>query len=133
MTDILQRYRFIKTAIPPVFIFWTLLMLYLTLLPGDSLPDVKLFSYDKLGHFGMFGGWTFFLGLYMIVYKEKIEINLFLLMIAGIIFGGLIEILQYVLPGNRTASWGDFAANTLGCVAAYIFLHPIKNYLRKKK
>ncbi len=133
MTDILKRYRIIRTAIPPVFILWTVLMLLLTLLPGESLPSAKLFSYDKIGHFGMFGGWTFFLGLYFIVYREKVNINLFLLMMAGILFGAAIEGLQYLMPLGRTASWGDILANSLGCLAAYLMLHPVRSYLKREK
>lgn len=133
MKDLLQRYRILRIVIPPVFVLWTLTMLALTLMPSDAIPDARLFSYDKAGHFGMFGGWTFFLGLYMIVYKENMNINLFLLMVAGIAFGALIEGLQYLLPGGRTASWGDIAANSLGCFTAYLLLHPVRNYLRRKK
>jgi VanZ family protein len=133
MTDMLRRYRIIRSAIPPVFILWTLLMLLLTLLPGEVLPSARLFSYDKIGHFGMFGGWTFFLGLYMIVYKEKVNINLFLLMMAGILFGAAIEGLQYLMPMGRAASWGDIIANSLGCFAAYLVLHPVRNYLKRGK
>jgi len=133
MTDLLQRYRFLRTAIPPVFILWTLLMLVLTLLPSESIPEAQVFSYDKIGHFGMFAGWTFFLGLYMIAYKEKVDINLFLLMMAGIAFGAFIEFMQYVLPGDRTASWGDIIANAIGCIAAYLALHPVKNYLKRSR
>ncbi len=131
MTKLLKRYRYIKAAIPPVFVLWTILMLALTLLPSNTLPDVKIFSYDKIGHFGMFGGWTFFLGLYMIVYKQKAHINLILLMMTGILFGVLIEVLQYLLPSNRTASLGDVIANSLGCLTAALLLHPIKIYLKR--
>lgn len=133
MTDLLRRYRYIRRAIPYVFVLWTILMLVLTLIPSETMPDVKLFSFDKLGHLGMFGGWTFFLGLYVIVYKEKIEINLVLLLLAGIIFGGLIELMQHLLTGDRTASLGDFTANTLGCIVAYLLLHPVKRYLKRGK
>ncbi|MEX0681599.1 MAG: VanZ family protein [Balneolales bacterium] len=131
MTDLLKRYRRIRSAIPPVFVIWTILMLALTLLPGSAIPDTKLFSFDKLGHFSMFAGWTFILGLYMIVYKERTNINLFLLMIAGILFGVFIESLQYLLPGNRSACWEDLIANALGCIMAYLLLHPVRNYLRR--
>lgn len=133
MKPIVTRIELARRAIPPLFVLWTMLMLYLTLSPGEALPDVKLFAYDKLGHFGMFAGWTFFLGLYMIIYKENRNVSLFLLTLAGILFGGLIEILQHVLPGNRNASWGDFAANTLGCIAAYLVLRSIRHYVRGKK
>ncbi len=133
MTNIRNRYRLLRIVIPPVFVLWTITMLALTLLPGDAIPSVSLFSYDKVGHFGMFGGWTFFLGLYIIVYRENVEINLYLLAMAGILFGASIEVLQYLLPTNRTASWGDIVANTLGCITAILVLHPLKNFLKSKQ
>ncbi len=133
MTDILKRYPIIRPAIPAIFLFWTVLMLALTLLPSDTLPGNRLFSYDKLGHFGMFGGWTFFLGLYFMVYRGKVQINLFLLMAVGILFGAVIEVLQYVMPAGRTGSWGDVLANSLGCFTAYVLLHPVRGYLKRRK
>ncbi|MDG5768260.1 VanZ family protein [Balneolales bacterium ANBcel1] len=132
MTDALHRYQSLKKAIPPVFVLWTLLMLALTLLPANTIPESSLFSYDKVGHFGMFGGWTFFLGLYLIVYRERTETSLLLLLIAGVLFGGIIEILQHYIPGNRTASWGDFIANSLGAITACLVLLPLKRYLRRQ-
>lgn len=131
MTDHLERYRVVKASIPPVFVLWTILMLALTLLPTNSIPDSKFFSYDKIGHFGMFGGWTFFLGLYMIVYKQKAHISLILLMLVGILFGAFIEVMQHTLPSSRTASWDDLIANSLGCLTASLLLHPVKNFLKR--
>ena len=131
MTELLERYKFIRGAIPPVFFLWTVLMLALTLMPSESIPDIKVFSYDKIGHFGLFGGWTFFLGLYFIVYREKTNINLVLLMFAGILFGVFIELMQFLLPGSRSASWGDVIANSLGCLTAWLLLRPIRDYLKK--
>ncbi|MDI6401393.1 VanZ family protein [Balneolaceae bacterium ANBcel3] len=131
MKEVSTRIRFIRWAIPPVLVLWTLLMLMATLLPGSALPDAKLFSYDKVGHFAMFAGWTFFLGLYFIVYKEKTTINLYMLVIAGVLFGAIIEGLQFLLPGNRTASWGDILANTAGAVIAFLALYPIKEYFKR--
>ena len=32
--------------------------------------------------------------------------------------GGIIEVLQWVLPTGRTAEWGDFLADTAGAAAA---------------
>ncbi len=133
MTDLLKRYRFIRSTIPAVLVLWTVLMLTLTLLPGEMLPSTRLFSYDKIGHFGMFAGWTFFLGLYMIIYREKVHINLFLLLVVGILFGAFIEFLQYLMPAGRSASWGDIVANSLGCFTAYLVLHPVRNFFKKGK
>ncbi len=133
MTDLLTRYPIIRPAIPAVFLLWTVLMLTLTLIPGDALPSNRLFSYDKVGHFGMFGGWTFFLGLYFLIYKEKVHINLFLLMTAGILFGAMIEVLQHIMPAGRSGSLDDIIANSLGCFTAYLLLHPVRNYVKRRK
>ncbi len=133
MTDLLTRYPIIRPAIPAVFLLWTVLMLTLTLIPGDALPSNRLFSYDKVGHFGMFGGWTFFLGLYFMIYKEKVHINLFLLMTAGILFGAMIEVLQHIMPAGRSGSLDDIIANSLGCFTAYLLLHPVRNYVKRRK
>lgn len=133
MTDLISRLGLLRTAIPPALVVWTLLMLALTLLPSGSLPEARVFSYDKIGHFLLFGGWTFILGLYFIIYRQETDTNLIFLLLAGILLGGLIEILQYILPANRTASWGDVMANSLGCITAYFMLNPIKDYLSREK
>lgn len=132
MTTFFDRYTYLRTAIPPVFVFWTLIMLVLTLFPGDVLPKTGLFSYDKVGHFGMFGGWTFFLGLYLMAYKKIISINLLLLLATGVFFGILIEFLQFIMPLGRVASLGDVIANSLGALTACICLYPLQSYLKKK-
>ncbi len=33
---------------------WALVILVLCLIPGETLPDSTLLSFDKVGHFGMF-------------------------------------------------------------------------------
>ena len=129
----LHRYQpFIKLLLPAILVLWTLLLATLTLLPGSALPESPLLAYDKLGHFGLFGGWTFFLGLYLMIHRRKQQINLLALMTAGIIFGAFIELMQYIMPLDRTASWGDILANTAGCLAATLVLHAIRLYLQKK-
>ncbi len=118
----IQQYPVLVKSIPLVLASWTLLTLYLTLMPADSLPDAKAFSYDKIGHFGMFGGWTGLLGMYFLYYRKNLEVNLVLITILGILFGATMEFLQLVLPINRVFSWYDILANTIGAITAFYVL-----------
>lgn len=118
----------VQKSIPILILLWTLLILYFTLFPSDNLFDTDLFSYDKIGHFGMFGGWTGLIGLYFLIYKKDNNAPLFTILIIGIIFGAFIEFLQFLLPFDRNANLMDIAANSLGCITAYLIL----SYLRAK-
>ena len=106
----------------------TLTILYLTLSPADQIGDFSVYQYDKLGHFTLFFGWTFFFGLLILSFKET-RTNLLLVFIVGSFFGITIEILQGVLPFGRTPDMGDAIADILGTLCATIVLYYIrKNY-----
>jgi glycopeptide antibiotics resistance protein len=117
-------------SIPWALVIWTLLIIYLTIAPSEQLIDVKLFQYDKLGHFVIFGGWTFLVGLIQIIYFGNLSRPLFPIPLAGTLFGIFIEGMQYVLPFRRHASFDDIIANTLGCLLAFAVLLLIRHYLR---
>ena len=106
----------------------TLTILYLTLSPTDQIGDFSVYQYDKLGHFTLFFGWTFFFGLLILSFKET-RTNLLLVFLVGSFFGITIEILQGVLPFGRTPDVGDAIADILGTFCATIVLYHIrKNY-----
>ncbi len=106
-----------------LLIIWTLLTCYLTLAPNTLLGHVTVFQYDKLGHSGMFFGWTLLLGLSRLHHHRDLN-NTFLLatLITGIAFGGLIEILQWILPFNRDPDIKDFVADSVGGWSAFLLL-----------
>ncbi len=97
--------------------FLTLVTFFLTLSPLDTLGKSKLWSYDKLGHMMLFGSWTYILGLYHHIKRPAVT-NLWGIFLVGVAFGLLIELLQYLLPLNRYAEFGDFFFDILGCVIA---------------
>lgn len=112
-----------------LFIIWTLVTLFLTLIPGRYIPHSGIFSYDKLGHTCLLFAWTYLLGLTM-VDGHDLDFSLILLMtMIGIMFGGLIEILQYVLPVRRDADFFDFMADFVGCMIAFIGLLVSRRYI----
>ncbi|MDX1637016.1 MAG: VanZ family protein [Balneolaceae bacterium] len=110
----------------PKLLLWclsaiTISAILLTLIPADYLSKSRIWSYDKLGHLLLFGSWTFFLGLYSMV-RYPGRTNLWKIFSLGIIFGGLIELLQYILPINRHGNLIDFCVDSLGAVGAIVLL-----------
>lgn len=130
MNTSIFRHPFIVGSVPWAIVIWTLIILYLTMFPSDKIIEVKIFRYDKIGHFLIFGGWTFLLGLLQLIYFNKIQRPLYPIVVAGVGFGALIEVGQYLLPYERYSSWGDIYANTLGCLLALFVLVLIQRNLR---
>ncbi|HKK44033.1 MAG TPA: VanZ family protein [Balneolaceae bacterium] len=99
----------------------TIVLLYLTLAPSNMLGHSKLWNYDKLGHLLMFGSWTFFIGLYNYINAKPVT-NLWVIFIAGVIFGALVEFLQYVMPFHRDPDVYDLLFDAIGCFLAILLL-----------
>lgn len=72
----------------------------------------------------MFLVWTFLYGVVRAVGKNTPPklISVFLL---GLFYGILIEVLQFLLPTNRSPELYDFIADALGSLAAVIILKPV--------
>ncbi|GFZ87181.1 hypothetical protein GCM10011497_15150 [Elstera cyanobacteriorum] len=85
-------------------------MLYGSLAPELAPPGE--YGFDKLLHAGAYGTLA---GLGLLGTRTRgAAIAVVLLVIA---YGGSIEILQSFIP-ERSGSWGDFTANSLGAIAA---------------
>lgn len=110
----------------PKIVLWgivvmTAISLLLTLIPGEAFSNSFIWSYDKLGHLLLFGGWTYLLGLYSTL-KHPARTKLWKIFLLGLIFGGSIEILQEILPVNRTGDIVDFLVDALGAILAIAML-----------
>lgn len=104
---------------------WLLLILLLTLTPGENMPQTSLWenllSFDKVAHFFIFGVLVFLMiiGLskqyrYLFLRNKAVQISL----AVGIAYGIIIEIIQQFIPG-RGFEVADIAANTIGCFMGY--------------
>ncbi len=111
-----------------LFIIATVTILYGTLYPAEKLASINILAYDKLAHFGAFAVWTFLFGLVKAV-RSKNSPSLWMIFFLGLFYGLLVEILQLILPTNRSPELYDFIADALGSVAAVIALH----FILKKK
>jgi VanZ family protein len=87
-------------------IAWTVIMLIGCLTPHSELPDELTTLNDKGQHIAIF---ALFAVLWRLDGIRPLPVGLI-----GVLFGGLIEILQYTLPINRSGDWIDLAADSLG-------------------
>ena len=109
-----------------VKIFWrtivvALLVAYVSLIKTPSyIPEPNFPLFDKWIHLGMY----FLLTLVGLFDINKIrQKNLYQVVIVCIVYGGVIEILQY-FSLTRHPSWADLMANIVGCILAY-FIYKI--------
>jgi VanZ family protein len=112
LRDILIRYSTI------LLVLAVLLIVYGTLLPSDMIVKSKYFSFDKVIHAIGFGGLTALIWLHLKRKGMSGRSLDFQALAWGIAAGALIEILQYVLPINRSAEWADFLADIIGSLIA---------------
>jgi len=109
-----------------LFLACTVVTLLLTLLPPDNLQGPSVFQYDKLGHFLMFFGWTFMLGLSRIIRKKQ-PVRLWIVFAIGALFGIAIEVTQGLLPYDRSPSVYDAIADITGSFCAVLLLKFIQS------
>lgn len=106
-------------------LLWLVFIMVLCLMPPQDLPQMPGFQlpfFDKIVHSGMY----FIFSLLMVRPLRIMHWPVWpVTLAASLIVGGLIEILQYTLTSFRSASWGDFAADTVGAAAG--ILTPIKS------
>ena len=101
-------------------------IIYGTLFPASMIVKSELWSFDKVIHMIGFGGLT---GLIWLHLKRTGSTGRSLdiwAMVWGICAGALIEVLQFLLPVNRSADVVDFLADALGSLLAVIILRILR-------
>lgn len=106
---------------------WAVIILLLIGLPGNYFPQVISFwdwlSPDKLVHFFVFSVFTFLLLWgYRAQYRSSKHRSklVWLIIILGVLYGGLTEILQAKVFIGRDGSVFDFLANTIGSIMGIV-------------
>lgn len=123
---LIQRFRLL---IGGSYILTTLLILFGTLMPNSDLPKYQVFNYDKVMHLGAFMAWTLATGITWRAFQPK-RVSLAILIIVPLLFGIAIEILQGILPTNRSPEWTDIIFDALGTflgILIYLLLLSIKD------
>ncbi|WP_018618116.1 VanZ family protein [Spirosoma luteum] len=98
--------RIPPTAWRLLAIGWTITMLIGCLTPHDQIPSELNTWNDKSLHVLIFAPFTL---LWMLT-----GLRMGYALVAGLLFGILIEALQYALPINRSADWKDVVADCVG-------------------
>ena len=105
-------------------IVWALLILYLSSVTGlnllESLRDI--FSIDKIGHFGIYGIFTFLLLKAFhpssSVWKKN---GVYWALIISIVYGISMEVMQYTFFPGRYFENLDIIANIIGSFTGLLF------------
>jgi len=132
----------IKKLWPPIV--WALLILLLTGIPGNYVPETISFldwaSPDKVVHFILFGGQTF---LILFAFRDnlrdkKTRRKLVITAITiGVAYGLLTEILQAYVFIGRDGNLFDFIADFLGAILGFLAFYLLiikktnRNYVDK--
>ena len=124
--ELIQRFRLL---IGIVYLLTTLLILLGTLIPGSNLPEHPVFSYDKLVHAAAFMVWTLATGITWRAFQPQ-RLSLTVLIVAPLLFGVAIEVLQGILPTSRSPEWMDVIFDALGTffgLLVYLLILRIKD------
>ena len=108
---------------------WIAIMLLLTLTPAQEMPVMpawKLISFDTAAHAGVFAvlaalSWLWLRGRP----GQAAGRAAGLVLVSCVVFGGTIEVLQYVMHQGRHAEWSDLLSDTIGTVLALGLLLPL--------
>ncbi len=104
-------------------IIWLLVILVLSGYPGNYVPKVPIWQFDKLVHGGIYAILSLCLIIAFKKQYDKENKRFFitvLIVLFGIIYGGFMEILQHYIFINRSGNWYDFLANTFGTILGIV-------------
>ncbi len=100
----------------------SLVIIYGTLFPAEMIVKSGLWSFDKAIHMVGFGGLTGLIWLHLKRIGGTGRSLYIWALVWGIGAGAIIELLQYLIPVNRSAEWGDLLADAIGSILALIIL-----------
>jgi VanZ family protein len=103
-------------------VLWLIIILILSLIPGNRLPGIPLFPHiDKAVHAVMYFGLTLLLvrPLSYLRLRRPYAWALLICLTIGI----LVEISQEYMAVNRSGNWPDVAANLTGTLLGILFYH----------
>lgn len=102
-------------------IFWTMLIFILCTLPSESLPKGQ--PNDKISHFIIFAGFTFF--------WLSQSLKYWLIILIGVIYGIGIEFWQGSMPEyfHRSFDWYDALADGIGSIIGLVIYRLFNKFI----
>ncbi len=118
-------------------ILWAFLVIVFSAIPGDYIPKIKSFrdwlSPDKVAHLIFYGTLMYLLLMGFIRQYGTREMRFSIIIVSffiGIVFGALIEGLQFFVFVGRSGNIYDFVANVIGCLLGILVFWIV---LKKRK
>ncbi|GAB3991035.1 hypothetical protein GCM10028807_19890 [Spirosoma daeguense] len=105
-------------------IIWTVIILIGCLTPHAELPGEILTLSDKALHVAIFVPFGFL--------WARTGFQFSWVFVAGTLLGAFIELLQYMLPINRTGEWVDLAADVVGTLVGILISRAFDKVLVKQ-
>jgi hypothetical protein len=102
---------------------WTAVIFVLCCTPGKYVPTahwLDLLSFDKLVHASMFFVLSCFWFMVLVKTEKVSRASIWLVLLACVCYGGLLEIMQATVFSHRSGDWNDFMANSFGCMLALL-------------
>ncbi|HOT88303.1 MAG TPA: VanZ family protein [Bacteroidales bacterium] len=131
-------FMFLKYNYPGIT--WAIFILIVLGIPGDQLsnrPFLQIPYFDKIIHTGLFFILVFLLSrgfLFQQKFSFLYRFTIPLVLVIGIAYSGLTELLQAFVFKGRTADINDFIFDVVGCFGGvYVFLFMKKIKLIKEK
>jgi hypothetical protein len=103
---------------------WFALTVVLLSLPGDSFPDVQIWSQDKIAHAGLFGMQAFLFWLALELPRPLVIPHRRALLVAELVtvaWGGMSEVYQGLFTSRNASVW-DALANGAGITLVLLVL-----------
>jgi len=127
-------FRFKPSPLPAII--WSLIITFLLCLPGTEFPKNtwlnKVWLIDKWIHICLFLVLVFFWSwAFSGKQSEKGKQRKVFLRIAllSLVYGIIMEIVQRYFIPFRSFSYGDIAANAVGCFIGYVII--VRRYIKK--
>lgn len=114
---------------------WGILVLYLSITPGDELPDSLVALNDKFlhGFIYFFSAMLLYLGSIKYDFSNKLSSRkMFYILLLCVLFGLFIELIQAYFIPRRDGDWKDFVANSLGASISLLVMRFSHNTLARR-
>lgn len=102
---------------PYLAALWALIILVVSVIPGEDLPSLSIWEPDKVMHAFVYGVLTALIYITRPQNAVFIKKMIFQAIVLCILYGFFIELIQLVLP-TRKFDILDALANTVGCFIA---------------
>ena len=112
-------------------IIWTIVILLLTGLPGNSFPKVSkwmdVLQPDKFVHLGMFFPFVLLWQSYFFYKNMSATKSIVIVGVFGILYAILTEVLQHYVFIGRNANYPDAIADVIGVILGLIIFNIVRS------